>query len=219
MAAGIFHPRMRLFGPALWKGPAHRRAVALTFDDGPHPYYTPCIAQALEQHGARGTFFCVGRELERHAPVARALLAAGHQLENHTYRHGVGGDLFSASRLTEDLEHCQQVLSQVTGARARYYRPAVGIRNPPVHAAARRLGLTVVTWTLAARDGAFRLTPRRARALAERATPGSILVLHDGSPHERSPLREHTLQHLPLLLSRLRERGFALVTLDELLSA
>ncbi len=219
MATGIFHPRVMLFGPGVWKGPSRQHAVALTFDDGPHPHYTARVAEVLARHGARATFFCIGRELERHAYLARELLGAGHQLENHTYRHDTGRDLFSASRLEGDLERCQQVLLQVTGARARYYRPAVGIRNPAVHEAARRVGMTVVTWTLAARDGALRLTPKRALALAERSGPGSILALHDGSPLERSPLREHTLEHLPLLLSGLHERGFAFVTLSELLAA
>ncbi|WP_158502448.1 polysaccharide deacetylase family protein [Vitiosangium sp. GDMCC 1.1324] len=219
VATGVFHPRVMLFGPGIWRGPSRQNAVALTFDDGPHPHYTARIAEVLARHGARATFFCIGRELERYASLARELLDAGHQLENHTYRHDTGRDLFSASRLEGDLERCQQVLVQVTGARARYYRPAVGIRNPAVHEAARRVGMTVVTWTLAARDGARRLTPKRALALAERARPGSILALHDGSPRERSPLREHTLQQLPLLLSRLRERGFSFVTLSELLSA
>jgi len=217
MSAGIFHPRVMLFGPGIWTGPSHRRAVALTFDDGPHPLYTARIAEVLNARGARATFFCVGRELERHPSVARALNGEGHQLGNHTFRHGTGLDLFSASRLEEDLRRCEQVLIRITGERARFYRPAVGIRNPAVHRAARRLGLTVVTWTLAARDGVFPLSAVRAQALGERARPGSILALHDGAPHERSSLREQTIQNLPLLLERLRRRGFECVTLGELL--
>ncbi|MBJ6765878.1 polysaccharide deacetylase family protein [Myxococcaceae bacterium JPH2] len=218
MAAGVFHPRVMLFGPGIWRGPSTRPVVALTFDDGPHPHYTERIADILHRHGAQATFFCIGREVERHSGLARALHGAGHQLANHTWRHGTGADLFVASRLEEDLRRCQESLFTVTGERPRYYRPAVGVRNPAVHQAARQAGLTVVTWTHAARDGAWAFTARRARALAARTSAGHILTLHDGSPHERSELREQTVENLPLLLTELRARGLGTVTLRELLA-
>ncbi len=214
---GVFHPRVALFGPVVWRGPTTRPAVALTFDDGPDPRHTARIADILEVHQARATFFCIGRQLELHGALARFLHASGHQLENHTYSHGTGLDLFRASRLQKDLRRCQDVLAQLTGSAPSYYRPAVGIRNPPVHAAARDLGLTVVTWTHSARDGVFPLTPHRAIALAGRARAGSILALHDGQLRGDSTLREQTVRHLPLLLEQLKERGFAFETLSSLL--
>jgi peptidoglycan/xylan/chitin deacetylase (PgdA/CDA1 family) len=218
LAAGLFHPRVALFGPAIWRGPSHRPTVALTFDDGPHPRYSLRIAELLERHRARATFFCVGREVVRHRDVARALFHAGHQLANHTFRHNTGLDLFLGSRLAADLNRCQEVLFGVTGTRTRYYRPAVGIRNPAVHRAARLLEMTVVTWTDTARDGLFRFSEARAGELARRARPGSILVLHDGAAGEESSLREETVRHLPFLLNRLAERGLVPVTLSELLA-
>lgn len=216
-AVGVFHPRAMLFGPGIWRGPTQGSSVALTFDDGPHPLYTARIAEILASHGARGTFFCIGRELDRFAAVGRALHLAGHELANHSDRHGTGVDLFVSSRLVADLARCQETLFQITGSRARYYRPAVGIRNPVVHDAARRLGLTVVTWTHSARDGVFALTAKRAKRLAGRVRPGSIVALHDGASLPHSGLREQTVQNLPLLLEQLRARGFRLGTLSELL--
>ena len=213
---GVLHPRVSLFGPIVWRGPT-RPAVALTFDDGPDPRHTACIAEILDVHRARATFFCIGRQLELHRSLARSLHASGHQLENHTYSHGTGLDLFSAARLGRDLRRCQEVLAGLIGSASTFYRPAVGIRNPAVHAAARALGLTVVTWTHTARDGVFPLTSRRALALAERASAGSILALHDGQLRGNTKLREQTVRHLPLVLKRLKERGFAFETLTELL--
>jgi peptidoglycan/xylan/chitin deacetylase (PgdA/CDA1 family) len=216
-AVGVFHPRAMLFGPGVWRGPTQGSSVALTFDDGPHPLYTARIAEILASHGARATFFCIGRELDRFAPLARALHLAGHELANHSYRHGTGADLFVSSRLVADLARCQETLFQITGSRVRYYRPAVGIRNPVVHHAARRLGLTIVTWTHSARDGVFALTAKRAQRLASQVQPGSIVALHDGASRERSGLREQTVQNLPLLLQQLSARGLRLRTLSELL--
>ncbi|MGO9767530.1 MAG: polysaccharide deacetylase family protein [Myxococcaceae bacterium] len=215
--AGVFHPRSTLFGPTIWRGTSTRTAVAVTFDDGPDPRYTARIARILDAHQARATFFCIGQKLEQHRSFATALQASGHELENHTYRHGTGRDLFSTSRLREDLQRCQELLITLSGRVPRYYRPAVGIRNPHVHAAARSLGLTVVTWTLAARDGVIGLTPRRALRLADRADAGSILALHDGQLHGGPSLREQTVEQLPQLLLRLKERGFIFQTLAELL--
>ncbi len=216
-ALAVFHPRATVFGPTVWRGPATRSAVALTFDDGPHPEHTSRIARILDAYQAKATFFCIGKRVEQHRATAKALHEAGHELQNHTYSHGFGRDLFSASLLQADLERCQEVLGALTGRASRYYRPAIGIRNPPVHAAARALGLTVVTWTFAARDGVFPFTPRRASSLARRAASGSILALHDGDSYLSSSLREQTVRNLPLLLTRLRERGFAFETLTELL--
>lgn len=216
---GLFHPRATLFGPVLWRGPGDRAAVALTFDDGPHPEYTARIAEVLSKEGAPATFFCVGQRVERHPGLATALHRAGHGLENHSFSHGTGRDLFQTERLRTDLQRCQEVIVSITSKVPRYYRPAVGIRNPVVHRAARAVGLQVVTWTRTARDGAFVFDARRARRMGERATPGSILALHDGSSADRSTLREGTVRTLPELLRRLKDRGFRFSTLAQLLTA
>jgi peptidoglycan/xylan/chitin deacetylase (PgdA/CDA1 family) len=212
------YPRATVFGPVVWRGPSTRAAVALTFDDGPDVGLTDRIADVLDAHSVRATFFCIGRNLEQCNGLARVLHAAGHQLENHTYSHNTGRDLFSSARLIKDLRRCQDVISDLTGRSPTYYRPAVGIRNPPVHAAARALGLSVVTWTHSARDGVFALTPGRVRALADRASAGSILALHDGQRLGNTARGEQTIRQLPLLLERLKARGFALETLSQLLT-
>jgi peptidoglycan/xylan/chitin deacetylase (PgdA/CDA1 family) len=191
--------------------------VALTFDDGPHQRYTDRIASLLDRRRVRATFFVWGERLERNRQLGEALHRAGHQLANHTYRHNTGRDLFNAERLTEDLQRCQQAICSITGASPRYYRPAVGVRNPSVHRAAAALGLRVVTWSHAARDGLFALTEKRAVSLGREAGAGSILVLHDGARDGESAFREATVRHLPALLERLEGRGLTCVTLEELL--
>jgi peptidoglycan/xylan/chitin deacetylase (PgdA/CDA1 family) len=216
-AWAVLHPRATLFGPVVWRGPGDRPAVALTFDDGPHPEYTPRIAEILSREQTPATFFCIGRQVERQTNLMVALHRAGHELENHTFAHGTGRDLFDARRLGIDLKLCQDVLAGVTSRSPVYYRPAVGIRNPVVHRAARAVGLEIVTWTRSARDGLFALDASRARRMGERAVPGSILALHDGCSETRSTLREQTVRNLPEILRLLKDRGLALVTLRELL--
>jgi peptidoglycan-N-acetylglucosamine deacetylase len=217
LSLGIFHPRFPLFGPVVWHGRRDQQRVAMSFDDGPHPDFTPRVADALKAVQAKATFFCVGKNLEAHPGVARALLEAGHELANHTFTHDTKRDLFSQSRLQKDIERCQQTLATFVRPPAMY-RPAVGIKNPPVHAAAKALGLTVVTWSDAARDGAWEFSEAAARKLAARAQGGDILALHDGviGEHQR-PRREATLRHLPVLLAALRDRGFELSTVSSVL--
>ena len=192
--------------------------MALTFDDGPHPSFTPRIARQLDEHGALATFFCVGAAVERNVPVVRALVAAGHEIGNHSYRHSTFGDLFVAARLAADLARNQALLSTCAPP-PRFYRPVAGVRNPKVHAAARQVGLSVVTWTASPRDGVWALTPEKARRLGERARSGDIIALHDGTLSEQTSLRESTVRALPTLLEVLRARGLACVTLSTLLEA
>jgi peptidoglycan/xylan/chitin deacetylase (PgdA/CDA1 family) len=218
LSLGVFHPHVTLFGPTLWHGPRTRPMVALTFDDGPHSEFTPRIARLLDQHGARATFFCVGSQVERNIDLVRALVAAGHEIGNHSYSHSTFGDLFVAARLAADLARNQELLSSCAPP-PRFYRPVVGVRNPKVHAAARSVGLSIVTWSDSARDGAWRLTLEKARRLGTRARPGDILALHDGTLPNRIALRESTVRALPVLLGLLEARGLACVTLSTLLAA
>jgi len=215
LGVGVFHPHATLFGPTLWHGPRDRPQVALTFDDGPHPEFTPRIARILDQHDARATFFCVGSQAERNLYLVRALVAAGHEIGNHSYSHSAFGDLFVAARLAADLARNQALLSSCAPP-PRFYRPVVGVRNPKVHAAARHVGLSIVTWSDAARDGAWPLTLDKTRRLARRARPGDILALHDGTIPNRTRLRESTVRALPALLELLAARGLACVTLSAL---
>jgi peptidoglycan-N-acetylglucosamine deacetylase len=195
--------------------------VALTFDDGPHPYpsFTPRVVDALALAKVKATFFCVGSALERHPEIAVTLSEQGHSLQNHTHSHDTGRDLFSGRRLADDVGRAQALLQQLTGVRPKYYRPAVGLRTPAVHHAAKTHQLEVVTWSLAARDGAFALTQRKAMSLAARARAGDIIVLHDGTLEGRDSLRAATLRELPIFLRALVDAGFGFVTLDELLAS
>ncbi len=213
---GMFHPQLALFGPQHSHGPRTGARIALSFDDGPHPDFTPRIAEALAKAKARATFFCIGELVEKSPDVARALIAAGHELGNHTFSHNTGRHLFSAPALTEDLRRCQTLLATF-GAAPRWYRPAVGIRNPPVHAAARAVGVEVVMWSGAARDGAWAFDEARAIKLASAARAGDILVLHDGLRGTPAAVREATVRNLPVLLEELQRRGLTAVTVSELL--
>ena len=213
LAYGVVHPRAQVFGKTHFRFETTRSEVALTFDDGPHSTFTPRVLDALAKAEAKATFFCVGKNAEACPGLLERMVAEGHSVENHTHSHNTGAHLFRASLLTDDVKKAQELILARTGKAPVWYRPAVGLRNPVVHAAAKAVGLKVVTWTHAARDGSKPWTTASAKAMGESVVAGDILVLHDGLQHGDESIREATLEGLQALLAGLKARGLAAVSL------
>jgi peptidoglycan/xylan/chitin deacetylase (PgdA/CDA1 family) len=210
-----------IFGRVLLFGPTDKPLVALTFDDGPDPQTTPRVLAVLASHQVRATFFVIGERAARHPELLRQLVAAGHQVENHSHRHSWATAFGPTERLVRELSSAQQVIEQAGAPRPRYFRAPIGILSPPIVAAVRKLELQLVGWTAKARDGWASTTVSAAVSRLERSLrPGAILLLHDagepltGQHAARATIAPEVLQQL---LPRLRERGLSAVTLDELL--
>lgn len=113
VAHGVAGVRSSLLVPTCWHGDRSRAAVALTFDDGPHPASTPTILATLARHGARATFFMIGRWAERHPELTRAVLAGGHQIGNHTRTHPRTLNLRSGRAIAAEIEAGERALREV----------------------------------------------------------------------------------------------------------
>src|SRR5437588_8991599 len=109
-----------VFAPSIWRGPATRRAIALTFDDGPSES-TPAILEILARHKIPATFFLCGANVDRLPAIARDIVAAGHEIGNHTYSHPY---LFLRTRagIAEELSRAQKAIHASTGATPRWFR-------------------------------------------------------------------------------------------------
>ncbi|RYY19948.1 MAG: polysaccharide deacetylase family protein [Cytophagaceae bacterium] len=207
-------------------GPTGRPQLYLTFDDGPIPEETPWVLEQLAVYQARATFFCVGDNLVRHPNVARAALAAGHHLGNHTQHHRSAWNTPQADYLA-GVAACQQVLASCQRAADRPVAEKLLVDNQPLPAPTKPLfrppygRLTwpvlrqlrpqyrVVMWSLLTRDYDPDLAPERALRLTLAATrPGDIVVLHDSRKASRS-LRFL----LPRLLAHYSERGYEFAAL------
>jgi peptidoglycan/xylan/chitin deacetylase (PgdA/CDA1 family) len=199
-------------GVVLSEAHTRSRLVALTFDDGPDPRYTPRILAILQQYGAKATFFEEGRQVQAYPALAAEILTQGHVIGNHTYSHPY---LTRESRrdVCREISGCERSLETCLHLKSSLFRPPRGQWNPIIYREARREGDHIVLWTVAVEHHEVR-TPR---AIAERALrlvrPGGILLLHDGG----IPSRENTVQALPLLMDGLRRRGYRCVTVPELL--
>jgi peptidoglycan/xylan/chitin deacetylase (PgdA/CDA1 family) len=189
LAAGGFAyaamwPASQIFGETLI---APRRAgeLALTFDDGPNPAWTPRLLDILATHDVRATFFLVGRYAESEPELVRRIAAAGHLIGNHSWSHP-NLALAPTLRVTEELKRTSKTLEQITGAPVRYFRPPFGGRRPHVLDTARLLDMTPVLWNAITTDwsepSADRIAKKLKRKLDDLEQDGwaTNIVLHDG---------------------------------------
>ena len=199
LLAGVLVLRLRVFVDALVRGPVGARGIALTFDDGPHPRWTPQVLECLARRGVKATFFVIGRKAEQHPDVVRAIVDAGHGIGLHAHDHDRLFSLRGERRVRDDLERGMAAIEKVTGQRPLLFRPPIGHTNPVIARVAEDLGLTVVGWTVAGRDGVARarfedVVARVRRDLRDRV----IVVLHDAP--ERGDREPAAVRALPAIL-------------------
>jgi peptidoglycan-N-acetylglucosamine deacetylase len=203
-----------VFGPSVWRGLPARKAVALTFDDGPSEG-TGKILDILAQYHVRATFFQVGANSDRLPEVARAVREAGHAIGNHSYSH----PLFcfrTPGFMSRDLERAQTAIERHTGVRPEWFRAPYGVRWFGMRAAARRLGLTGVMWTAIGYDWRLKADEVAAR-FASRTANGAILCLHDGRELRARPDIGVTVDAVRRLVPLLLDRGYQFETVSRLI--
>jgi peptidoglycan/xylan/chitin deacetylase (PgdA/CDA1 family) len=180
-------PGSQIFGRTL-VAPHIPGELALTFDDGPNPVWTPRLMETLAKFNVKATFFVVGRFAAQEPLLTRHIAEAGHLVGNHSWSHA-NLALSTATRIREELTRTKDTLEQVTGKPLRYFRPPFGTRRPDVLSAARELGMVPVLWNAMTSDWSERSSDRiagrliRKIAANQRRGRASNIVLHDGGHH------------------------------------
>ncbi len=194
--------------------------MALTFDDGPKPEYCIPILESLDEYGAKATFFVVGEEAEKNPDLIMRMSDAGHEIGNHSYSHITAKEM-SASEFIADVKKCSRVIYGVTGRAPKYFRSPGGAVTPAVSKGIRRMGMSTVFWSLNADDYTElsenfeipddyqQMSLVLAKKVLDKVKPGTIILLHSSS--------EQTVRALPAILKGLKEKGYGMVALDELL--
>ncbi|HEX2949685.1 MAG TPA: polysaccharide deacetylase family protein [Armatimonadota bacterium] len=192
------------------RGPATGgRRVALTFDDGPNPMYTPTIISELAQYNAHGTFFLVGKMVKLYPDLALELLANGHELANHTYNHPNLTKLQPKDILREVLLD-RALIKDITGRTTYLFRPPGGNIDEMVTRELRDLDYNIIYWSINAGDYHNYSPSEQASLILAKVQDGSVLLLHNG------PI-DGTMNILPTLLAELSRRGYTFVTVSELM--
>jgi peptidoglycan-N-acetylglucosamine deacetylase len=180
--------------------------VAVTFDDGPHPEGTPAVLDLLAAAGARATFFLIGEQVERRPELAARIVAEGHLVALHGYRHRLQLRV-SPRAVAEDTQNGAAIIEQATGAPPTWHRPPYGIYSPAGLRAAREARLQPLLWSRWGKDWRKFTTPGRIVARATRAViGGDVILLHDADFYSARHSYRHTVAALGPLLVELKRR-------------
>lgn len=176
----------------------------LTFDDGPHPDWTPRVLDALARADVRATFFVIGRLAQQSATLLREVRAAGHVVGNHGFSHRHPWTL-TRSRARSEVRAALDTIAQALGERPQWFRPPHGRLGAYLVEAAREEGQRVALWSVSAIDWGPLATPGRIGSRLGSLRAGDIVLMHDGPLRHNRP--DRTLQVLPGLLAALTRDG------------
>jgi peptidoglycan-N-acetylglucosamine deacetylase len=211
---GANSPTVTWFGKQVAHGPRDVREVAITFDDGPDDPYTLRIARILDDHDAKGTFFMVGKALDRRPDIARALRDDGHLLANHSYHHDSWRWL---DPRYPELERTQQAFRRQLGVCPTFFRAPHGQHTPFLAHVVGDHGMTMVGWEVSAGDWKTKDARLVAQRVLDDVEPGSVILLHDGLDGSVTADRSVLVRAVPLILDGLERRHLKPVRLDAML--
>jgi peptidoglycan-N-acetylglucosamine deacetylase len=195
-----------------WRSPRPGKVVALTFDDGPNPTWTPKVLAILSRYRAKATFFEVGYFARSYPKIVLEVSAAGHQLGDHSYYHW-NWNRVSSAQISQEIRWTRDMIVRAGAPKPTWLRPPGGVVNQKVYDMARKLGFSMVLWTADTEDWR-KPAPKviAARALAG-AAPGAVILMHDGGGD-----RSRTVAALPAILAGLKKKGYSFVTVEQLFS-
>ncbi len=181
------------------------RKIAITFDDGPHPYYTEQLLDGLKERGVKATFFVTGMHAEQYPDVIRRMNDEGHLIGNHTYSHmqlsSNNSDVFK-----EELIRTNDAIEQLTGQEVQYVRPPYGTWDKKFE---KELNMFPVLWTVDPLDWCSDNVAGIVQKVTSKVKENSIILMHD----EYKSTVTAALQ----VIDELMEEGYEFVTVDELL--
>jgi peptidoglycan/xylan/chitin deacetylase (PgdA/CDA1 family) len=200
----------------VWRGSRSGGRLALTFDDGPDPDWTPRVLDLLAGRRARASFFLVGERAVRAPATVRRMVGEGHEVASHGWSHRSLW-LCGPRRTAEEIGRAHRTLAELAGREPLHFRPPWGMVNAAMFGALRRWGERCVFWSIQPEG----LTPVAAEAQARRvlgrAHPGAIVDLHDAEGTLHAP--ERLVRALPTMIDGLRAAGYEFATVTELLAS
>ena len=188
-----------------------KKQIALTFDDGPHPILTPRILEILAKYNVPATFFMVGQNILNYPDAARAVIAAGHEVGNHTFTHPHMANL-NEKAIFDEIGKCEDALEELCEYRPHILRTPQGALTSSLERCLLDDDYILVLWSLDTRDWENKSTASVVQAVLSRVQAGDIILMHDYIGHN-SKTPEALEKIIPVLLSQ----GYEFVTVSELL--
>ena len=185
--------------------------IALTFDDGPHPYRTDEVLNLLEKYRIKATFFVVGENVSYYPKPFKRAIELGHEIGNHTYHHKTLSKTCGETVL-EEIRKTDEIIFNTAGIHPKLFRPPEGAYGEYALKAAQSMDLRMILWTVDTRDWERPPTQTIVDNVMKNVKGGSILLFHDYM-HKNA----HTLEALEIIIPKLLEKGFEFVTVSELI--
>ena len=181
------------------------KKIALTFDDGPHPYYTEQLLKGLKERNVKVTFFITGKSAEANPEIVREIYEDGHLIGNHTYNHT---QLSSRNRekFKEEIIKTNEVIKEITGEDTIYIRPPYGSWNKEFE---KELNMFPVFWTIDPLDWCSSNVSCIVNTVCSKAEENAIILMHDQYKTTVTAALE--------IVEHLQKEGYVFVTVDELL--
>ena len=210
----------------LWSAATGDRTVAFTFDDGPNPLYTSRVLDILGARGVRATFFMIGRLAQQHPDLVRAVVAAGHEIGNHSWSH-LSPALIGAGTAGIEVARGGDAIAAVAGTRPLWYRPPRGMITGAVLCHSAQAGQSVAMWSVDRGGGADGDAGAVRDHVVASLAPGAIIDLHDGlgrsswdlataKAHTLMRRREAELHALAAILDASLAAGYRFATITDL---
>ncbi|WP_224408800.1 polysaccharide deacetylase family protein [Oscillatoria salina] len=186
-----------------------QKLIALTFDDGPWPDSTNNILYILKQYNIKATFFLLGQNVQNFPALAQQIANHGHALGNHTWNHPY--HYHDEAAAAQQIDNTAALIYKTTGIHTYLFRPPGGFLNNGLSAYANKKNHATVMWSADSKD--YQASPSLlARNVLDQASPGGIILLHDGG----GP-RDNTVIALPHIITQLQKQGYQFVTVPQLM--
>ena len=193
------------------------KQIALTFDDGPNGEYTLQILEILKQHNVKAAFFFPAKNIERQPEIALLVKEQGHTIGNHTYDHP-HLNLLTEGYVLSQIEKSEKIFKEILHIKPRYFRPPYGEYNQTVEGIINKKGYKLVLWDMEcySMDWLEQPPEKIAEISTAKARDGSIILLHDGRNVKENVPRNNTIEALKQIIPVLKQKGFDIVTLDQI---
>lgn len=188
--------------------------IALTFDDGPHPVYTPQILDILKEYNIRATFFVVGENVDENPEIIRREIEEGHEVGTHTYTHPLDCESLGPEKLSEELKKTETALFNAAQIKPALFRPPCGNCGDVVASVSGKFGYKIVLWSVDTRDWTHPASGKIVQSVLKSVSPGAVILCHDYvTPKSNTP------QALRTIIPELISKGYKFVTVSELANA
>lgn len=207
---GSYNVRSNFYVKTVSSVRTHQKQIAISFDDGPAPAYTPEILRILREHDVKAAFFCIGKKVEEHQSILKQVHEEGHIIGNHSYSHDMWFDLFPSRKMTDDLEKMNAATQKVIGVTPKLFRPPYGVTNPNLKRAIQKCNFISIGWNIRSMDTVIKDAQKLLSKVTGSLKPGAVILFHDTS--------KATLDMLSSFIQKARSMGYEIVRLDKLLN-